>query len=71
MTKGSGTPSRHKLFIFHTCAESSVASIAFGIGFPPLPWKCPECGQAVENYDSMSFDTNALDESQISGGNHD
>lgn len=49
-----------RLLIFHTCSDVSVDSIAFGIGFPPLPWECPECGQTIENYDDMFFDLMAL-----------
>ena len=49
-----------RLLIFHTCAEAHMSSINFGIGFPPLPWKCPECGQTIDNYDDMSFDMVAL-----------
>jgi len=49
-----------RLLIFHTCSEIHIGSIDFGIGFPPLPWECPECGQTIKDYNDMSFDVMAL-----------
>lgn len=49
-----------RLLIFHTCSETHIGSIDFGIGFPSLPCECPECGQTIESYDDMTFDLMAL-----------
>lgn len=57
---GSSGLCDNRLLIYHICTEASVGSIPFGIGFPPLPWVCPECEQTIENYDEMSFDLMAL-----------
>jgi len=44
-----------RLLIYHNCSEPHVGSIPFGVGFPTLPWECPECGAHLENYNEMSF----------------
>jgi len=49
-----------RLLIYHSCSEASVGSIPFGIGFPPLPWVCPECGETITDRDEMSFDIIAI-----------
>jgi hypothetical protein len=50
----------NRLLIYHICAEVPVGSIAFGIGFPALPWICPECGEELNSYDDMTFDLIAI-----------
>jgi len=51
----------HELLIFH---ESSTGEcnfnkpggvIAFGIGFPQLPWVCPTCGETVTEIEQLRF----------------
>jgi hypothetical protein len=55
----------NRLLIYHICSEVSVGSIPYGVGFPPLPWVCPECGKVLNNYDEMSFDLIALSKDPI------
>jgi hypothetical protein len=57
---GSAGLSENRLLIYHTCTDVEVGSIPFGIGFPPLPWNCPECGKVIEDRDEMSFDLMAI-----------
>jgi hypothetical protein len=49
-----------RLLIYHNCSDAHVDSIQFGIGFPSLPWICPECGQEIRSYDDLNFDLMAL-----------
>jgi hypothetical protein len=57
---GSSGLCNNRLLIYHSCSEVSVGSIPFGIGFPALPWVCPECGKSIDDYDEMSFDIIAI-----------
>ncbi len=54
-----------RLLIYHLCSDPPVTSIPFGIGFPPLPWTCPECGAILNSYDEMTFDLLALPKEPI------
>lgn len=62
---GSSGLCNNRLLIYHICTETPVGSIPFGIGFPPLPWVCPECGQTIESRDEMSFDLMAVADEPI------
>jgi hypothetical protein len=37
-----------------------VDAIPFGIGFPNLPYVCPNCEKVIESYKELSFDSIAL-----------
>lgn len=54
------------LMIYHECEESPVGVIPYGVGFPKLPWQCPECEKEEISYDVMSFDILAKAKSPIS-----
>jgi hypothetical protein len=52
--------SKNKLLIYHICTEEFVDAIPFGIGFPNLPYVCPNCEKVIESYKELSFDSIAL-----------
>jgi hypothetical protein len=46
-----------KLLIYHVCDdEMAVEAMDFGLGFPSLPWFCPNCEEEVENHSELNFD---------------
>ena len=48
---------RNRLLIYHSCEPGMpLASIPFGIGFPNLPWTCPNCEELVYNLAELRFD---------------
>jgi hypothetical protein len=55
----------NKLLIYHTCAEPPVGAIKFGIGFPRLPWVCPECEETIEDARELCFDVMAVTDKTI------
>lgn len=55
-----------KLLIYHNCEpDIPVDAIPYGIGFPDLPWTCPNCESIVESYDELSFDLMAISKQPI------
>lgn len=55
-----------KLLIYHNCEpDVPVGVIPYGIGFPDLPWICPQCESIVESYDELSFDLMAISKQPI------
>lgn len=52
---------QNQLLIYHNCdPDVLLDAIPYGIGFPNLPWTCPECKEEVESYDELSFDIMAI-----------
>lgn len=44
------------LLVYHSCSEAPVGTIPYGLGFPQMPWHCPECEDTVSSLDQLSFD---------------
>lgn len=55
----------NRLLIYHNCAEAPVDSMPYGIGFPSLPWICPNCEHEVNSYEELDFDFIARAEDTI------
>jgi hypothetical protein len=51
---------QNRLLIYHSCEPGTpLASIPFGIGFPNLPWTCPNCDDVVQDLTDLRFDLEA------------
>lgn len=50
-----------ELAIYHNCSSKYIDKLEFGIGFPNLPYKCPNCGVIVNDYDNLRFDLIEVD----------
>ena len=44
------------LLVYHNCSEAPVGTISYGLGFPQMPWRCPNCENKVESLGELSFD---------------
>jgi hypothetical protein len=50
-----------RILVYHDCEpELPVAALPLELGLPKLPWKCPECERAVETYEELAFDIEAI-----------
>lgn len=52
---------RSKILVYHNCdPDLPVGAFPLELGLPKLPWRCPECERAVESYDELAFDIEAI-----------